>query len=148
MLTIFKRKPNFLWWWLIYQAVFVVVSAGIVVLIVRMRDERFGLLSYLKNYVLRIIITLFVSTYLIFVLLSLYFMLNVLSLRSHLKKGNQRKLRQQTTDSRANLKEEIKVQGLSGSSASIQMIPVSLFNSTADAENNSKENGKYFILHV
>lgn len=113
-----------------------------------MREERFGLLSYLKNYVLRIVITLFVSIYLIFILLLLYFSLNILSLRNLLRKESQRKSRQISNESRVNLTEEIKVQGFAGSSASIQMIPLSLFNQTADGGNNLKENGKYFILHV
>lgn len=143
----FQRKPNYLSWWLIYQGAFIVVTAGIVILVVRMKDERFGLLSYLKNYVLKIIITLFVSIYLIFLLLLLYFFLSILSLRNHLRKGNERKSRQISAASRVNLTEEIKVQGFAGS-APIQMIPLSLFNQTADSGNNSKESGKYFILHV
>lgn len=141
-------KPNYLLWWLIYQAVFIVASVGIMILIVKMKDERFGLLTYLKNYLLRIVITLFVSIFLIFVLLLLYFFPNVLSLRNHLRKENQRKALQIAGDSRANLTEEMKVQGFAEKSTPMQMIPLRLLNQTTDVANNLKENGKFFILHV
>lgn len=145
-LLILQRKPNYLWWWLIYQGVFIIATAGIVIIFIRVKDEKYGLLSYLKNYLLRILITLFASIYLIFVLLLVYFWLNVLSLYNHLKKSNQRNARQVSGESRLNLTEDLKTQSLEGSSGAIQLIPLTM--SGVDGESGLKENRKFFILHV
>lgn len=148
-----QRKPNYLWWWLIYQGVFVIVTAGIVIVFIRIRDERYGLLSYLKNYLLKLLITLFISIYLSFVLLLIYFWLSVLSLYTFLRKYNQRKAKQIVTESHLNLTENMKAQGIAGSSGSIQLIPLNMVQSGStqsgpDGENAVKESGKFFILHV
>lgn len=113
---------------------------------IRVKDEKYGLLSYLKNYLLRILITLFLATYLIYVLLLIYFWLNVLSLYTHLKKDNHRKARQISAESRVNLTEDMKAQNIVASSGSVQLIPLTL--SSVEGEIGAKESGKFFILHV
>lgn len=113
-----------------------------------MKDEKYGLLSYLKNYLLRILITLFVSIYLIFVFLLIYFWLGILSLHSFLKKKNRKKSKAIVAESRINLTEDMKAQGIAANSGSIQLIPLSMYQSGSSAEDAPKEPGKFFILHV
>lgn len=145
---------------------FVIATAGIVIVFVRMRDEKYGLLSYLRNYLLRTIIIAFVLIYLSFVLLSVYFWLSVLSLYTSLRKQNRAGARQlvenstskqalkTVSESRTNLTEDMKMQNLAGSSGSIQLIPLTMLQGGSEmlqgegSEGLAKANGKFFILHV
>lgn len=120
---------------------------------ISLKDERYGLLSYLKNYFLRIFIIIFTLIFLTFVSLVLYFWLSVLSLYSFLRKGKRevKKIEAKAevvTESRSNLIENMKSQSISESTNSVQMIPINMVQQGADGENIIKENGKFFILHV
>lgn len=116
---------------------------------IRMKDEKYGLLSYLKNYLMRILITTFVLIYVGFICILVYFWLNILSLHSHLKKYNQKKAREIITESNTILTEDMKAQAVNGSSGSIKLIPLNMFRSgVVDSENNAREAGKFYILHV
>jgi hypothetical protein len=143
-----QRKPNYLWWWLVYQGFFIVATAGIVIMLIHMKDEKYGLLSYLKNYIFRLLITLFVAIYIGFVSLLIYFFLNVLSLFSFLKKNRKGKTKTKSrpiiATSQINLMEDAKAQSTTSSSGSLQMIPVSIEGSAE----GGKENSKFFIIHV
>jgi hypothetical protein len=124
------------------------VTAGIIVYFIQLKDEKFGFLSYIKNYFMRIIVSVFVSIYLIFVLLSIYFLLVILSLHKFLREGNRKKMREIGAESRLNLN-DLKTGNVAGSSGSIQLIPLTIpaMNSGSD-EISSSLNGKFFILHV
>jgi hypothetical protein len=141
-------KPNYLWWWLIYQAVFIIATAGIVILFIRLKDEKFGILSYLKNYLMRVLITLFVTINLVFVLLLIYFWLNILSLYKFLKKGNRKKVKEIVAESRVNLTSDMKAQSIAGSNGAIQLIPLNMKQNENSDESGLKENSKFFIIHV
>lgn len=118
-----------------------------VILFIRMKDEKYGLLSYLKNYFIKILITLFIAIYLFFCLLLLYFWLSVLSLFNHIKKYNQKRAREIVTESRINLTGDLKAQNIATTSG-IQLIPLNLFETGTSGESGARENGKFFILHV
>lgn len=114
------------------------------ILFIRLKDEKHGLLSYLKNYILKIVITVFIGIFLFFVVLSIYFWLSVLSLLTHLRKGNQKKARELSAGNNVNLSEDLKAQ----SSQPVQLIPLRMMQSAESGENVLTENAKFFILHV
>ncbi|CRK86203.1 CLUMA_CG000359, isoform A [Clunio marinus] len=119
------RKPSYLWWWLIYQGVFILVTAGIVILFIYMKDEKYGFLSYLKNYFIRLLITIFLIIYISFVVLVIYFWLAVLSLHTYLKK-HKVKAKTSVAESQVDLTKDIRTDNMSTSSNSIQMIPINI----------------------
>jgi hypothetical protein len=82
----FQRKPGYLLWWLIYQVFFILVSAGILAIFISIRDERYGLISYFKNYFFKILVTTFIIINAVYILLLIYFTLSILSLYSVLKR--------------------------------------------------------------
>lgn len=143
---IFQWKPKYLLWWLIYQGVFIFVTAGIVVLFFGLKNEKFGFLSLFNNYLTKILITLFVSIYLMFLLLLIYFWFNVLSLMKFLKKGNTNKSLE--GEHRVDLTSDLGTQGFSSNAAPIQLLPLSLNQNLNLDENGAKENSKFFVLHV
>lgn len=157
-----QRKPNQLLWWLIYQILFIVATAGIVILLITIKDERYGLLSYIKNYVLNTLVLSFVIVFITFVTLLIYFWLMVLSLRTSLVKFNQKnskRLSQNQFDV-----DEMKPQTTlststnnNGRENSLRLIPIDVANSQSMmsilGENNNNINGnengtRFFILHV
>lgn len=83
-----------------------------------------------------------------FVLLSIYFWLNVLSLHQFLKKGNQKNSRRNAIGSTANLTSEMKTHSVLSSAGSIQMIPLNASQNGSSDDNALKENAKFFIIHV
>ena len=93
----FKRKPGYLLWWLIYQVLFLLVSAGIVAIFVSIRDERFGLISYFKNYFFKILVTTFIVINLTYVSLLIYFWISVLSLHRVLKREKSSRMKNSST---------------------------------------------------
>lgn len=139
-----QKKPNYLFWWLIYQGVFIIASSGIVILFIRLKDERHGLLSYFKNYLVQIVITTFIAIFIFSVVLLIYFWLSVLSLLSYLKKDNRKKIGELSMTNREDLPENFKT--LSSSQA--QLIPLKMMQSSNSEGNALNENGKFFILHL
>lgn len=119
-------------------------------MLIHMRDEKYGLLSYLKNYLFRMLITAFVAIYVGFVSLLIYFFLSILSLYSFLKKNRRGKTkikgRPIIATSQINLTEDAKAHSISSSSGSLQMIPVNL--SGEGSGDGTKENSKFYIIHV
>ncbi|KAG5668410.1 hypothetical protein PVAND_016350 [Polypedilum vanderplanki] len=152
------RKPGYLWWWLIYQPLFVLFSAGIIIIFINIKDEQYGLTSYFKNFFFKIIIITFISIYAIFVLLLIYFWICVLSLHTQLRRNKGKKRQNDAVtivDSSGNLNEVFNnnndetdnANNTAGTSSSsnrpIQMIPISLGNGK-----DHKDNGKVFIIRV
>ncbi|CAG9800838.1 unnamed protein product [Chironomus riparius] len=161
------RKPGYLSWWLTYQILFIIISAGIVVIFVTIKDERYGLISYFKNFFFKILIIAFVVIYLTFVALLIYFWISVLSLHTYLKREKKRRKDSSGAifvDSTAGILNE-NFQGDSNNnnngddnnnnnnasssnelaprrSNSIQMIPITL------SKRDMKDNGKIFIIRV
>lgn len=112
-----------------------------IVIFIQMEDEKYGLLSYLKNYLFRFLVSIFVVIYAGFVALLIYFWTNILSLHSELKKTKLKKHRQLINESQTQLTEN----QLAAASSSIRLVPLELGSSNlADTERG----GKYFILHV
>jgi hypothetical protein len=163
-----QRKPNQLLWWLIYQILFIVATAGIVILLITIKDERYGLLSYIKNYVLNTLVLSFVIIFITFATLLIYFWLMILSLRTSLVKFNQRNSKRLSQ----NQFNEIKPQTTFPTSNTIsrgenplRLIPIDMANSqsmmsilgdTENNNNNSNNNNenevprtaRFYILHV
>jgi predicted membrane protein len=137
-----QRKSGYLWWWLTYQIFFIIVSAGIVVIFITIRDEKYGLLSYFKNYFFKILVTTFISIYFTFAALLIYFWLVVLSLHSQVKKDKSRSNGALVVDSSGNVTESSSEQNVASSSSSVQMIPLNL------GGKELKDNGKIFIIRL
>lgn len=97
LLLNFQRKPGYLLWWIIYQVFFLIVSAGIVAIFVSIRDERFGLISYFKNYFFKILVTTFIVINLTYVSMLIYFWISVLSLLRVLKREKSRRMKNSST---------------------------------------------------
>jgi hypothetical protein len=154
----FQRKPNQLLWWLIYQILFVLATAGMSILLITIKDERYGLLSYIKNYVLNTLVLSFVIIFVTFVTLLIYFWLMILSLRTSLVKFNQRNSKRLSQ----NQFDETKPQTtfpFRENRHPLRLIPIDVANSqsmmTILGENNEANNeqdgrqvGRFFILHV
>jgi hypothetical protein len=84
-------KPNYLLWWLLYQIIFIIATGRIIVFFIRLKEEKYGILSYIRNFVTRTIVRFFVTTFLLFVILLIYFWPNMISLFVHLKKVKNKK---------------------------------------------------------
>lgn len=142
-----QKTPNYLWWWLIYQGVFIAATAVVVIVLVQIRDETFGFLTHLKNYVLQIVVTAFIVVSLVYFLLLIYFWFNVLSLYIFLRKEIlKKKENRASTDSRLNLTGDIDAASLAVNKGSVQLIPINLHPQGGESE--GRENGKFFILYV
>lgn len=142
-----QKTPNYLWWWLIYQGVFIAATAVVVIVLVQIRDETFGFLTHLKNYVLQIVVTAFIVVSLVYFLLLIYFWFNVLSLYIFLRKEIlKKKENRASTDSRLNLTGDIDAASLAVNKGSVQLIPINL--QPQGGESEGRENGKFFILYV
>lgn len=116
------------------------------IVLVQIRDETFGFLTHLKNYVLQIVITAFILISLLYFLLLIYFWFSVLSLYIFLRKQIiKAKKNGSSTDSRINLT-DIEASGLAVNKGSMQLIPINLHPQGGEGE--SRENGKFFILYV
>lgn len=85
-----QRKPGYLLWWLIYQIFFIIISAGVLAIFVSIRDERYGLISYFKNYFFKSLVSAFLIINAVFILLLIYFWLSILSLHRVLKRDRKK----------------------------------------------------------
>jgi len=149
-----QRKPNYLWWWLIYNALFMIITAGASIILFRIKDERYGLLSYFTNLLCQVVVTLFIAIYLLFVLLLLYFWMCIVSLYNELRKNNRTNARQITAESQVNIastsNEDNKRRKRSSNSSSgsqVQVIPLNSILS-AGGEMEGKANSKFFIVQM
>lgn len=132
---------------------------------VTIRDERYGLISYFKNFFFKTLVIAFVSIYFIFVGLLIYFWISVLSLHTNLKRAKNRGkhsngafvvenasgilnegLQDDNNNNDASSGNNIPTTSTADHAArnsnSIQMIPISL------SKKDMKDNGKIFIIRV
>lgn len=138
-------------------------------MLITIKDERFGLVAYIKNYVLNSLILAFILIYVGFVTLLAYFWLTVLSLHTSLRKFNQQKGRAAAGNGRillaqsqnhtatslaeANAATTIDVMTNEQRTNSMRLIPIEVVNgpliaSMLNNNNNESTPSKFFILHV
>jgi uncharacterized membrane protein len=141
-ILLLQWKPNYILWWLIYQLVFVFATARIVMFFIRLKDEKFGILSYIRNFVTRTVVRFFVTIFLVFIILLIYFWPNVISLHSQLKKEQKRRKRQTTVG----LNGDVNMQCNVSSFGNVQMVSFDIPQSLS--ENFGKKSSKFFVLHV
>lgn len=130
-------KPNYLLWWLLYQIIFIIVTGRIIVFFIRLKEEKYGILSYIRNFVTRTVVRFFVSIFLVFVVLLIYFWPSMISLYVHLKKVKRKKAPTSGGD----------VQCSVSNFGNSQMISFDIPNNTS-IERLNNNGSKIFILQV